>query len=298
MPSTPNFGWPTPEDTAQVANGPAIIRALGDAIDSTIGDKNIPDFSDDTPADGQVLTFDQAQGVYVPEDPTAVAAGFQLAGTRTFTANGTFEKNNPFDDGNPDGLVLRAIRVRVAGGGGAAGGAGITGAGEVSMGAGGASGGFSESFITDIASLDSSVTVMVGAGGSGAVGVAGNDGTASSFGALVVADFGRGGLVRAPTSATTFILGPTGGDPGTGDLAFGGGAGFPGMGTPPTFAVAGNGGVNTFGGSGRGRTFNASGEAGTAPGAGGGGGANAQNQATARSGGAGADGIVIVECFV
>jgi hypothetical protein len=36
MATTPNFGWPTPDDTDLVRNGAAAIRSLGDAIDNTV----------------------------------------------------------------------------------------------------------------------------------------------------------------------------------------------------------------------------------------------------------------------
>jgi hypothetical protein len=36
MATTPNFGWPTPDDTDQVSEGAAAIRGLGDAIDSSV----------------------------------------------------------------------------------------------------------------------------------------------------------------------------------------------------------------------------------------------------------------------
>lgn len=36
MAITPNFGFPTPDDTDQVSDGAAAIRALGDAIDAAL----------------------------------------------------------------------------------------------------------------------------------------------------------------------------------------------------------------------------------------------------------------------
>ena len=36
MAVTPNFSWPTPDDTAFVRDGAAAIRALGDAVDGTV----------------------------------------------------------------------------------------------------------------------------------------------------------------------------------------------------------------------------------------------------------------------
>jgi hypothetical protein len=37
MASTPNFAWPTPDDTDPVGDGALDMRSLGDAIDSTLG---------------------------------------------------------------------------------------------------------------------------------------------------------------------------------------------------------------------------------------------------------------------
>ena len=36
MATTPNFGWPTPDDTDQLSDGAAAIRGLGDAVDASV----------------------------------------------------------------------------------------------------------------------------------------------------------------------------------------------------------------------------------------------------------------------
>lgn len=36
MATTPKFGWPTPDNTDRVADGASAMRALGDAIDTTV----------------------------------------------------------------------------------------------------------------------------------------------------------------------------------------------------------------------------------------------------------------------
>ena len=38
MASTPNFAWPTPDDTDPVGDGALDMRTLGNSIDSTLGD--------------------------------------------------------------------------------------------------------------------------------------------------------------------------------------------------------------------------------------------------------------------
>lgn len=41
MATTPNFGWPTPDDTDQLSDGAAAIRNLGDAIDASVASLGI-----------------------------------------------------------------------------------------------------------------------------------------------------------------------------------------------------------------------------------------------------------------
>ena len=86
MATTPNRNWPTPDDTDLVRDGAAAIRALGDAIDGTVGQ------------------------------------GFVFAGTRYYESSGQFLKADPLGTGD---IGLRAIRVRLVGGGGGGGGTGV-----------------------------------------------------------------------------------------------------------------------------------------------------------------------------
>ena len=320
MPSTANFGWPTPEDTAQVANGPAIIRALGDAADATVfaqgtaiaaqgtaiadlDAKNIPDFTDDVPSDGQALVFDGAVGKYAPQ---AVAPpttdGFLFAGTRYFTdAVDTFEKANPLGTGD---IGLRAIRVTVVGAGGGGGGAEATENNESSQGSGGGAGGCSIKFYL-ASDLSSSETATRGAGGGGGVGLSsGSVGGASSFGTQTANGGGRGERIGAQAVANEIRAaeGGTGGTSSGGDLNLKGGAGgymiFTGR-----SAIPGAGGDSVFQGGGRSAPSSSAadslnGEAGGSPGAGGSGAFTNINASAERTGGAGANGIVIIDCFV
>lgn len=41
MASTPEYGWPTPNDSDYVKDGAEAIRNLGDAIDSTVYDQSL-----------------------------------------------------------------------------------------------------------------------------------------------------------------------------------------------------------------------------------------------------------------
>jgi hypothetical protein len=221
--------------------------------------------------------------------------GFRLVETVYFTSSGTFTKASyPW---------LRAIRVKVQGAGGGSGGVGTTSAGQFNIAGGGAGGGYAESFITDIAGLDASVTVTRGAGGSG--GAAGNNagsaGGDSSFGSLVVGGGGDGGAAGAALTAPGH--GTASGSSSTqtliGDFTVFGGNGSAGVG----FA---NSVVRAFGGGsfmaptrippGR-STTGQTGLSGELYGSGSTSAINAENQSTTRSGGNGGNGIVIVELY-
>jgi hypothetical protein len=217
-----------------------------------------------------------------------LAGGYLYAGTRYYTSSGSFLKADPFGAGD---IGLRAIRVRMVGGGGAGGGvASVGGAG------GGGGGAYAESFITDIASLTSSVVVTRGAGGTGGTGNGPAGGT-SSFGALVTANGGDGGLASG---------GPAlGSDVGTGDIVFSGSGGTSGSrdGTtvPASRQYSGAGGSSHLGGGGRGLIPGGSNEAGFAGliyGGGGGGARFGDAGGASVAGGSGANGLVAVDCFV
>jgi hypothetical protein len=203
--------------------------------------------------------------------------GYQFRETVYFTSSGTFVK--------ADYPWLRAIRVKCQGGGG--GGAGGLGDVNVAPGGGGG-GGYAESFITNISGLASSVTVTRGAGGSGGPGGgasvnAGSTGGTSSFGALVSATGGAGGGNSSGS-----------GGEGTGDLAVTGSSGSVNSFTSSPF-MSGDGGGSFFGGSVRGKVDAGDGLSGRQYGGGGSG--SSIRTPTGRAGGAGANGIVIVELY-
>lgn len=222
-------------------------------------------------------------------------SGYRYVSSVTYTSSGTFTKATyPW---------LRAIRVRVQAAGGGGGGAPSIPTGQVACGKAGAGGVYAEKFITDIAGLASSVTVTVGAGGAG--GAAGNNaggtGGDSSFGSLASAAGGTlGGTIDytyPPNLPGVSVPGPTNG---VGDLVIPGGDSTSAVAPSVSFVRGGDGGDSFMSTAQAGVTVVASGSNGR-PGKlyGGGGtaGANAENQATARSGGAGANGIVIVELY-
>ena len=236
-----------------------------------------------SPVAGEKLVFDGTNWVNLE--------GYVFVETVYFTSSGTFTKATyPW---------LRAIRVKVQAGGAGGAGATTTGSGQVSGGSGGSSGGYSESFITDIAGLDASIPVTRGDGGlGGAAGVAGNAGTGSSFGSLVTANPGLGAF--RTTASTPPVGGVSRNDQpaaGTGDIAIGGKIGERYLGLAAGGSFGGSGADSVLGSGGGGQNFARDGLPASGFGAGGGGGANAQNQGTARDGGNGSNGIVIVELY-
>jgi hypothetical protein len=202
----------------------------------------------------------------------------RLVSVQVFTTSGTWTK--------PSGVT--SVLVKVVGGGGGGGGVGTT-AGEMASGGGGA-GGYSIEFI-DVSGT-SSETVTVGAGGAGGVGAAnGSTGGTSSFGAYCSATGGSGGTTP----------GASAGVPGSGGAGGSGSGGdYDGTGIAGGTAEITNGTPQPRGGTGGGEGGAAPNNSNTAVGVAGaantgGGGSGAQDQGTtARNGGAGGSGYVIV----
>jgi hypothetical protein len=218
--------------------------------------------------------------------------GYLYVETIYFTSSGTFSKSSY--------SWLRAIRVKTLGGGGAGGGAATTTAGQVSRGGGGGGGGYAETFITDIAGLSSSVTVTIGAGGTGVSGAGGNAGGQSSFGALCVASGGSGGSLDGAKEAAIPSLGGAAGIGTTGDLLGAGHRGRLGFSfaTNAFRGASGDGGPSMLGGGGLGVGYSGSNpSAGVGFGGGGGGAYNEASIGTAKTGASGSSGIVIVELY-
>ena len=198
----------------------------------------------------------------------------------TFTADADFEKG--------DYPWLRAVRVRVVGGGGAGGG---TPANLDTAGGGGAAGAYAESVIAASA-LDPSEAVTIGEGGAGVSDGNGIDGTASiAFG--ITAGGGGGGFTNAAAVESTASGGQINVPGSSGGVPVVVGSGF-------REQVGGSGGANVLAGSIRPN-------AGSAPGTsfdglpglfpGGGGSGAISRSGSAQAGGAGADGLVIVELY-
>jgi hypothetical protein len=228
----------------------------------------------------QHLTVDRLSDVYL------------FGGTVYFTSSGTFDKG--------DYPGLRAVRVKVQGGGGGGGGA-TAGSGESQWSGGGTGGTYGEALIP-ASDLSASVAVTVGGGGAGGVGnSAGSSGDASSFGSHVSAP---GGLNGASGSApgTSFITNssrvPPGGATGTADgiLSVPGGTTSGHFRASATQGLSSAGGSSVLGVGGRALGADDDGEPGEGYG-GGGSGAAARGGSGDQTGGAGSDGIVIVELY-
>lgn len=227
-------------------------------------------------------------------DVSRLQYGYVYSETVYYTTNGNFSKGSY--------AGLQAVRVRVQAAGNAGGGAPATGASQTSGGSGGASGGYAESFLL-AASLAATETVTVGTGGTGVSGAAGNEGGDSSFGTLVVADHGDAnsvGLSSTVAGTPGLVSGGRGTYTQTGQLTIAGAGGGAGGRLGTTGALGGVGGSSPLGegGSGNGiTTGTGQGQAGKGYGSGGSGSCIGPSN-SALAGGAGADGIVIIDIYV
>lgn len=222
-------------------------------------------------------------------DPTYLAAIPSTVKVRTITTTGAY---------TPTAGTVFCI-VECYGGGGGGGGTTTT----VSAGGGGGSGAYSRSGMAVAAATGQTITI----GTAGAAGTtAGNGGTGgtTSFGALVVAVGGVGGLYAAGTTVMGYFGGAGGlASSGTGQVT------ASGMSGGNVFIIAGNalggfGGASMLGGGYPGGvacgTNNSSygGSDGNSYGAGGSGGAATGAASTAVTGGAGAQGACIITEFI
>lgn len=233
----------------------------------------------------------------------------------TFSTDGTWTPN-------PD---AGQYRIRAMGGGGAGGGASATGSNNnYSLGTGGASGSTLSLLINADELTNTSYAVTIGQGGTPNSGGTGGTGGTTSINNILSCPGGSGGTVLDHTDTLTLVdiagilvvQTPTEPDsqsgvqgPGTPTHSLGtqiiASPGSPSEGTwvhPPT-GMAGTGASTIIGGGGVGHRFTLSdsethsGDNGTGTGAGGGG-ALSRGPASALAGGAGTDGIVVIESFI
>lgn len=218
--------------------------------------------------------------------PIITGAGFIKNVTKqVFTSGGTYTPTT--------GMVYCVIEA-VAGGGG---GGGANGAGAPA--AGGAAGSYSRSVIT-AATIGSSQTVTIGAGGTAGANTGGTGGAggATSVGSIITTNAGNGGVGSSSASGTSQVAGGVGGTVGTGDITIAGGNGEGGSYVSATAGKSGNGassllGVGGFGFYGLAASAPAAGSAASGYGAGGSGGFG-----SSKLGGVGAPGLVIITEYI
>lgn len=240
---------------------------------------------------GQVITSNGAN--LLPTWQNTGATSFQVV-TQTFTGNGTYTPT----------AGMKFCIVEVVGAGGGGGGTAATTGTNVAGAGGGAGGGYARKTFSS-ATIGASQTVTIGTAGT--AGAAGNNnggtGGTTTFGALLQATGGGGGVGSGAASGAA-ALGGSAGIGSLGDVNSSGQAGFNAWG----YGIAGfgqvtsgNGGTSCLGGGARsvsaGFSGSVAGIAGTGYG-GGGSGAVGAGTSTAAAGGAGAAGFCIVTEYV
>lgn len=186
----------------------------------------------------------------------------------------------------------------VSGGGGGGGSCDANSvAGQVSSGGGGASG-ETRSATFSAATIGAGVSVTIGAGGTGGVAGAGGTGGSTLFGAAITAGGGLGGARGISRSGVNFELGGAGSVTGSGGIAT---VGTPGgvafvTGNSLSNSVSGAGASGYYGGGAVGVTGSSNGANAADNNAGGSGGASIIN--TAKNGGAGGAGLVVITEYI
>jgi len=231
-----------------------------------------------------------ARSIISPVGALTWGAIGSLIGIQVKTATGTY---------TPTTGTTRVI-VELLGGGGGGGGAATTTAAQAAAGGGGGAGAYAVGIIT---SGFSGVTVTVGAAGAASAAGANNGGTGGTtqFGSVLNAGGGTGGTGDAAAGVPNAASAGVGGAASGSASLFGadGQYGEQGWVTAIILANPGGGGNTLYGAGGQANHVGsgANGSAGTGYGSGGAGGANAASQGTARSGGAGTQGIAIIYEF-
>ena len=155
---------------------------------------------------GQFIADSTGQDVLDNGNTSAILTNFlnalkantngRLLNVRTFTASGTYTPTTG----------TKKIRVRIVGGGGAGGGAAAsTVSGYISCSDGGGGGTYGETGLIDATAI-SSVSVIVGLGGTSVIGGNGSTGGNSSFGAYITAPGGTGGNAAVSGSPTNSLV--------------------------------------------------------------------------------------------
>lgn len=189
-------------------------------------------------ASAPAITLASDGSVSIPSLPVSPFA-FGYAGTAYFTTVGanTFTLADPLGTGD---IGLKAVRVRLVGGGGGGGGGTTDKDTPLNHGGGGAGGAYAERFIPDLSGVEATVVADVGAAGAGGGSNFdnGNPGGASSFTSTalaqanmeVSANGGAGGASESDSVGGNGGGIAKGGDPtstAVGDLVIPGGPGSP-----------------------------------------------------------------------
>lgn len=236
---------------------------------------------------GSLINF-QAQNFNSANNGLFVVTGAGSNYVEVTNASGVVESNKTIGTGyivksgtsvwsKPTGL--KYVTVELVGGGGGGGAANsATGAG----GGGGGAGGYSKKLI-QASSLSSSEYYIVGAGGA-----SGTTGRITGFGSHLYATGGTG------VSGTNTATGGAGGSGFNGDVNLVGAAGKNWGGDDTNTGTGGAGGDTILGYGGRGRSSNEATNGVDGSNYGGGGGGTADTDSSAKTGGAGAKGIIIL----
>jgi hypothetical protein len=237
------------------------------------------------------ITFTAGQVLAAADVNEYLVNNGELRDILYYTSSGTFSK--------ADYPYLSAIRVKVQAGGGGGGGAEGTISGNAtstSKGGNGGGAGYAEAFVL-ASSLSDSETVTVGAGGTGgAANSAGGAGGSSSFGTVCAADGGGAGVAGPRSTHPIVVVNGSAGSGTTGDLLITGADGPQSMTVQSGIGVSFSGSSVLGAGKNAGISQTQTGTKGNDYG-GGGTGASSQAQNVGRAGGAGGDGIVIVELY-
>lgn len=224
-------------------------------------------------------TFWRGDGTWVNPNSNVITQ----VNKQTFTSNGTYTPTSG----------MKYCIIECWGGGGGGGATANTAANQFIWCGGGGAGSYSRTVAT-AADIGASKAVTIGTGGTGGSAGAnpGNNGAATSVGALCVANGGSG-------AAASNGIGGAGGTAGTGDIA---GTGAPGQSgstglTTTGSCIAGAGASTSIGGGGNSRSTTGTGNAGTGFGSGGAGGVSLTAGGSA-AGGNGAPGFVMITEYI
>jgi hypothetical protein len=214
-------------------------------------------------------------------------AGSFIVNERVFTSNGTY---------TPTAGMLYC-EVEILGGGGGGGGSQSTTATTIALPGGGA--GEYAFGVFSAATIGTSQSVTIGAGGSGIAGASGGNGGTTSLGSIMTANGGIGGITSSSSSSSFSFGGTLGGTGGVGgNYRTPGAPGDGATGQFGVFQIGGNGGSSQYGAGGisPAPSTSGAGQPGLGYGAGGGGVSIFSTAPTA--GGAGSPGVVFITEYI